>query len=115
MPRAGWPNPTAWAACSRRSPWPRRVFRRCPDSSRAVTGSALVVGKDARRLVPLHNDPDRLSMLRPWLGKAVIAYGLGPRWKPCGAAGKARILRRWRRMHAEHADGLVGPTACAPH
>jgi hypothetical protein len=63
--------------------------------------------------VPLHSDPGRLSMFRPWLGEVAIAYGLGPRCEPCGGAEARRILTQIRAGDARETRRWFGG-ACRP-
>src|ERR1019366_8068790 len=41
--------------------------------------------------MPLHSDPGRLSMFRPWLGEVAIAYGLGARRELYGIAETSKV------------------------
>ena len=44
--------------------------------------------------IALHREPDRLSMLRPWLGAAAIVYCVSPSREPCGSARQEGFQRR---------------------
>jgi hypothetical protein len=64
------------------------------DGVRAVAIGRLGAGVHRR------SDSDRLSVPRSRLGRAVIAYSLGPHYQPCGTADEEGISARMQKGDA---------------